>query len=48
MALQLWKFIEIDGIPISDSEFNIEVPQSFSGITQLTVVPPDCFGVSDN
>ena len=23
-------------------------PQSFSDITQFTVVPPDCFGVSDN
>ncbi len=26
----------------------MEVPQSFSGITQLTVIPPDCFGVSVN
>jgi hypothetical protein len=44
----LWKIIGIDGSLLSASEINMEVPQSFSGITQLTVIPPDCFGVSVN
>ena len=26
----------------------MEVPQNFNGITQFTVVPPDCFGLRVN